>query len=100
MSYYVTDPTLQNSLPPFQSSKSYLNPLYELLNSDGSAYDSNLITFDPVSLSFKVESSNEGDVGTYDLMLKSYYSQSNSYSVKSNFLVTVIPNCMRSLITA
>ena len=56
--------------------------------------------FNPSSMIMNVYTSNSVDVGTHDLILSSFYSNSTSYNVTTLFQLVIIHYCMRCAIVS
>lgn len=97
VTYYLKDPPMIVNLLPSTPSYAYFPvTYYSLSNSDGTAVNSLLMTLN--SLVLTVSSAVATDVGTYSVVLESYFLPSIPYHASSTFLVTVIHYCMRSSI--
>jgi hypothetical protein len=100
MLYYINDPILTEILPAFTSSRTYLSPIYELLNIDGTELDPKIFTFNPSTLLFTVSATSKNAIGSYPLQLKATFDPSLAYSVSSSFSVTILHNCDKNVISA
>lgn len=98
--YYLKDPVLTDTFTPFLSTRSYLPPIYELQNLDGTPIDTALFSFNSLTLKFGIYSLSTAAIGTYALQLKGTFDPTLSYSVTSSFIVTILRYCVKNYIQA
>ena len=104
-SYTISGAAVSYVIPAFSSSCSTCFTLcpvvYALALSDGSAFDSTLITFAAATRTVSIYSTDNAKSGSYTLKVTGYFTgmASSSYA-SATFTLTVNPNCATATITS